>query len=170
MTGVQTCALPISAVLTPFIYLALVIGLSVLRHLLTNRFRWRRMAITGLFAAQILGIYWLAPLPGLRYNRDAIKPFQTSPYRQSLAQVKRLVGPDDAVVTTNNVAAHFTQRSYEWAYPYHLDQADDVILLTIGPFDNWDITITQTRQNIASLKKSKSRPRSSWPKKKKSND
>jgi hypothetical protein len=32
------------------------------------------------------------------------------------------------------------------------------------------LVITQTRQNIASLKKSKSRPRSSWPKKKKSND
>src|SRR6266446_4401017 len=31
------------------------------------------------------------------------------------------------------------------------------------------LVITETRQNIAALKKSKSRPRSSWPRKKKSN-
>lgn len=32
-----------------------------------------------------------------------------------------------------------------------------------------ELVIAETRQNIASLKKSKSRPRSSWPRKKKSN-
>lgn len=147
--GQHTIYYQYTAVITPIILLAAVYGWRTIGKWLHGHSGWL-MAIRGIMAVAFLtNIFWWAPLPGLNYHRDAIKPFITSSYRGSVARIKTLLATNDRVAVTNNIAAQFTQRPYEWAFPDHLDQADAAVVLATGPFDV--VTIDVLKHKVAAM-------------------
>lgn len=133
--NLQTIFYQYTAVITPILFFSAVIGLERLRRWLTNRPRAWRGVIIWLAAAQLISLYWWSPIPGSRYTKDALAPFRTSSYRQSVAIIKSLIRPNDKVAATNNLAPQFTQRAYEWAFPEHLELADVIVAMPTGQFD-----------------------------------
>ncbi len=131
----QTIFFQYTAVITPIIFLSTVLGVHWIRARLKSRPRLWRAVITWLAVTQALSLFWWAPLPGTRYSKDALAPFKSSAYRQSVAKIATLVKPDDKLAVTNNLAPHFTQREYEWAFPDHLEQADAIVAMPSGDYD-----------------------------------
>lgn len=149
----QTIYYQYTAVITPFVLLGAVEGWRRLSRWCSRRPRILAVARWIIFAAFVSNIYLWSPLPGLHYSADALNGFRPSPYRQSVASLKRLIPAEDKLAVTNNIAPHFSQRPYEWAYDNHLELADGIVILATRPFD--DATILQLKDDVARLQTDK---------------
>lgn len=124
-----------TSVLIPIVLISAVYGLQSVQWFLRRWPRWTTFLTAGVIVVQLFGIYWWAPLPGLHRGGNALDPFRPSSYRASMAALKKLVKPTDKVAATNNAAAQFTAREYEWAFPNDLAHADVAIDWPTGQFD-----------------------------------
>lgn len=126
------------SVIIPFVFVSAIFGLHWLQRIIKKLPRavwWHMVIMAGLITVNLITVYRWSVLPGTRHHGDAIHPFITNEYAQYVQQIARSIPRSHAVATTNNIAPHFTQRDYEWAFPRQLDRADDIVILTGGHFD-----------------------------------
>jgi uncharacterized membrane protein len=120
------------SVIIPFVFLGTVDGYC---QLIRRRPQWSRRSIWVLGAAGVISVWAWAPLPGMRHQYAADVTFTPSPYRAAVQEIRRQLRPTDRVVATNNILPQFSQRDRIWGFPYHLEQADAIIVLEGGEFE-----------------------------------
>ncbi|MBI2984643.1 MAG: DUF2079 domain-containing protein [Candidatus Kerfeldbacteria bacterium] len=121
-----------ASVITPLVFLAALTGLSWWRRKFAFGKRFKALALTAMIGVWAVALYSGAPLPGTRHHEDAVRVFRPSPYRATIAEIKRRLPPNAKVAVTNSLAPHFTQRDWAWMFPLALDRADAAIILLGG--------------------------------------
>lgn len=123
-----------TSAIIPFVFLSAIVGLAWFKRRSKVWLRVQPWLIGWLVISWLIAGWIWAPLPGLQFHREALRVFQTSPYRSAVAAAKSQVAPTANVAVTNNLAPHFTQRDWAWAFPYSLDRADVAIVLLGSEF------------------------------------
>ncbi|MBI3573255.1 MAG: DUF2079 domain-containing protein [Candidatus Kerfeldbacteria bacterium] len=130
-----------SSVITPFIFIATVLGWSRLQSWLQRKHqhsffgRHPRLLFAWISAWLVVSVFLWGPLPGTKYTKDALSPFIPSSYRSDVAAVKKMISAHDKLAVTNNLGPQFSQRDRLWSFPNNLAQADGLVILEGGTYD-----------------------------------
>lgn len=139
-----------TSAITPFLIVSSIAGVAwILRRWPQTRFR--RGVIVWMIGWAAVYVWYWAPLPGMRFSRDAMQVFTASAYRQDIAIIKKQLSPNDKVAATNNIAAQFTGREWEWPFPLHLEQATAIVILRGGAHEI--VSAGEIDTTVAQLKK-----------------
>jgi len=134
-TNLRTIFFQYTSVLIPIIFLSTIVAAG---RLWCRLWRWPkiRFVLAGAYvAATLFSVYWWSLVPYTRHHDQAVAALKYNSYRPGIRHIKRLVQPDDKLVTTNTLGPQFSQRAHIWGFPVKLDQADGIIVLAGSTFE-----------------------------------
>lgn len=149
--GQQTIFFQYTSVITPFVFLAAVAGWHRLHRWFGSRPLLLRLAAVVFILANVVSVYRWGLLPLTRQHGDVLNAFRPSPYQREVQNLAKSITTERRVAATNNLAPHFTQRDWAWAFPHRIDLADDLVILTGGDFEV--VPMTEIERTVADLER-----------------
>lgn len=138
--NMRNITLHYTAVITPFIFIAAVYGMSRLMHFIETKKKIPHLAffLLGYIVIWTLGFaYFFGPLPGAR-NADTEPLTSPLPDYQVIQNVKKtFIHKDDKICTTGSLAPHFSGRRYFYDFSSRYTLADYVVVSTYEIYNGW---------------------------------